>query len=184
MLNLFCIIFSCNVVAQKIIGIKTNIPHLFSLTPNLGAEVVLRDNFTFEVSGGVNPFEWKEGQQWKHWIVWPEFRYWAWEPFNGHFFGLHGVFAEFNVGGLHLPIERLAVLKDRRYQGSFKGVGLSYGYAWIIGNNLLLEVTAGGGYARLNYDVFSKGKDGFKINEGRKHYIGPTKGAVALSYVF
>lgn len=184
LISLFCVLFSANVNAQKFIGVKANLPHWLTLTPNAGVEVVIRNNLTFDLSGGYNPFEFADGQQWKHWIIWPELRYWIWEPFNGHFLGVHGVFAEFNAGGLNLPIDRLAALKDRRYQGNVKGVGLSYGYTWIIGNNLLLEVTGGIGYGRLNYDAFSKGKDGFKINEGRKHYIGPTKGAVSLVYLF
>lgn len=165
-------------------GVKANIPHWLTATPNLGVEVAFWRNFSFELSGGYNPFEFDDNQHWKHWIVWSELRYWVWESFNGHFLGLHGVFAEFNVGGLNLPLDKLAALKDRRYQGEINGVGLSYGYAWVIGNNLLIEATAGVGYGRLNYDSFSKGKDGFKIGEGRKHYIGPTKGAVSLVYVF
>ncbi|MDD2310919.1 MAG: DUF3575 domain-containing protein [Petrimonas sp.] len=184
LLNLFCILFFYSVDAQKIVGVKTNIPHWATVTPNIGIEVAFWNNMTFELSGGYNPFEFGDGQQWKHWIIWPEVRYWFWEPFNGHFLGLHGVFAEFNVGGLNLPFDRLAALKDRRYQGAVNGVGLSYGYTWIVGNSLLLEVTGGAGYGRLNYDVFSKGKEGFKINEGRKHYFGPTKGAVSVAYVF
>lgn len=184
LLSLFGVMLSVHVQAQKTFAVKTNIPHLATLTPNLGMEVAFGGKMTVEISGGYNPFTFADDTQWKHWILWPEVRYWIWEPFNGHLLGVHGVFAEFNVGGLDIPISRLAALKDRRYQGNVKGAGLSYGYAWIIGNNLLLEVTAGVGYARLNYDVFTKGTDGFKINEGRKHYIGPTKGAVSLVYVF
>ena len=184
LISLFCILFYTNVEAQKIIGVKTNIPHWASATPNIGVEVAFWNKMSFEISGGYNPFEFGNEQHWKHWIIWPEIRYWFWEPFNGHFLGVHGVFSEFNVGGLNLPVKKLASLKDRRYQGEINGVGLSYGYAWILGNNLLIEVSVGAGYGRLNYDVFSKGKDGFKINEGRKHYIGPTKGAVSLVYVF
>ena len=184
LISLFCILFYTNVEAQKIIGVKTNIPHWASATPNIGVEVAFWNKMSFEISGGYNPFEFGNEQHWKHWIIWPEIRYWFWEPFNGHSIGVHGVFSEFNVGGLNLPVKKLTSLKDRRYQGEINGVGLSYGYAWILGNNLLIEVSVGAGYGRLNYDVFSKGKDGFKKNEGRKHYIGPTKGAVSLVYVF
>lgn len=176
--------FSIHAQGQKLLGLKGNIPHWATVTPNLGVEVAFRYRMTFELSGGYNPFTFKDGQQWKHWVIWPEIRYWPWEAFNGHSIGLHGVFAEFDVGGLDLPVERLDILRNRRYKGDFKGLGLSYGYAWIIGNSLLLEATAGAGYARLNYDGFSKGGSGQKLNEGRKHYIGPTKAALSLVYLF
>ena len=183
-LLVFCALISSHAWAQKTIAVKANIPHLATATPNLGVEVAFRYKMTFELSGGYNPFEFERGKQWKHWVVWPEIRYWPRETFNGHSIGLHGVFAEFDVGGLDLPDKRLVALKDRRYQGNVNGIGLSYGYAWIIGNSVLLEITAGAGYGRLNYDVFSKGRDGIKIDEGRKHYIGPTKGAISLVYLF
>ena len=185
LMGILCILLSVqHVHAQKIIAAKTNIPHWATVTPNLGVEVLFGDNLTLELSGGYNPFEFGNGQYWKHWVLWPELRYWAWEPFSGHFFGLHGVFAKFDVQGLTIPINKLAPLKERRCQGDFNGIGLSYGYAWIVGNNWLIEATVGGGYARVNYDVFSKGENGFKISEGQKHYFGPTKGAISLVYVF
>lgn len=175
---------STHTQAQKTLAVKANIPHWATATPNLGIEVAFRHKMTFELSGGYNPFEFKDDKQWKHWIIWPEVRHWLNETFNGHSIGLHGVFAGFDVGGLDLPVKQLSGLKDKRVKGNINGVGLSYGYAWIIGNNLLLEVNAGAGYGRLNYDVFTKGSNGYKTNEGRKHYIGPTKGAISLVYLF
>ncbi len=177
-------IFTLKINAQKVVGLKANIPHWATATPNLGVEVAFRYRMTFELSGGYNPFTFKDGQQWKHWVIWPEIRYWPWEAFNGHSIGLHGVFAEFDVGGLDIPIKKLEPLKDRRVDGNMNGVGVSYGYAWIIGNSLLLEANVGAGYGRLNYDVFTTGNDGYKTNEGRKHYIGPTKAALSLVYLF
>lgn len=181
---IFCISLTGYSQAQKIIAVKTNIPYWTTASPNLGVEVFIRHKITFELSGGFNPFEFKDNKQWKHWVVWPELRYWTTETFNGHSIGVHGVFAGFDVGALGLPVKRLSSLKNRRIEGNINGVGLSYGYAWIIGNNLLLELSAGAGYGRLNYDVFTKGNDGYKINDGRKHYIGPTKGAISLVYIF
>ena len=107
-----------------------------------------------------------------------------WESFNGHFFGIHGVFGDFDIGGIKPPIDRLQSLKDRRLDGIVKGGGISYGYQWIIGNNLVLELTAGAGMARIEYDVFTIGENGIKINQGKKNYFGPTKGAFSLAYVF
>ena|SRR5690554_1177377 len=176
--------FSSHINAQKKVALKANIPHWATASPNLGVEVALRHRLTLEISGGLNPFTFKDDKQWKHWVIWPEIRYWPWEAFNGHSIGLHGVFAEFDVGGFDLSISKLAPLKERRYEGNINGIGLSYGYAWIIGNSMVLEITAGGGYARLNYDVFTHGDGGYQINYGKKHYISPTKGAISLVYLF
>lgn len=181
---IFCVLLSVPAHAQKTIAVKTNVPHWATATPNLGVEVAFRHKMTFELSGGYNPFEFKDEKQWKHWIIWPELRYWTRETFNGHSIGVHGVFAGFNIGGLELPFNLVPALKDRYVKGNINGVGLNYGYAWIIGNNLLLEISAGAGYGRLNYDVFTQGRDGYKINYGQKHYIGPTKGAISLVYLF
>src|SRR5690554_188397 len=180
----FLVFFLPDNHAQKHIGIKTNILHWATASPNLGVEVAFRYKMTLELSGGFNPFTFNDNKQWKHWVIWPEIRYWPWEAFNGHSIGVHGVFAEFDVGGLDIPIKKLESLKDRRVDGNVNGIGLSYGYAWIIGNNLLLEANVGAGYGRLNYDVLTIGEDGYKINEGRKHYFGPTKGAISLVYLF
>lgn len=159
LLNLFFVLFFYSVDVQKIMGVNTNVPHWATVTPNMGVEIAFWNNMIFELSGGYGPFEFGDRQQWKRWIIWPEVCYWFWEPFNGHFLGLHCIFADFNVEGLHFPIDRLAALKVRRYQGELNSVGLSYGYTRIIGNSLLLEINEGADYGRLNYMMFSqKGK--------------------------
>jgi hypothetical protein len=45
-------------------------------------------------------------------------------------------------------------------------------------------VTAGLGAARLEYESYNLGEDGAKLGEGEKNYFGPTKGAIAIGYVF
>lgn len=170
--------------AQARLGVKTNLPHLLTTTPNLGVEYVFARKYSFELSGGYNPFEFKHDAQLKHWIIWPEVRYWILEPFNGHFFGLHGLIGEFDVGGIRLPVGGFEGLEARRYDGKARGAGISYGYQWIIGNNLVLELTAGLGAARIEYDGYTTGEDGMKISQGKKKYYGPTKGALSLGYVF
>lgn len=179
----FCIIFSSNLYPQKKFAIKNNLPHSITLTPNIGIEIAFKHKMTFELSGGYNPFEYSDSKSWKHWIIWPETRYWLYETFSGHFFGLHGVFSEFDIGGIDMPIEKLSELKYRHIKGGINGLGISYGYAWIISNNLTFEFTVGAGYGRLNYGVYTTGKNRYKINDGKKHYIGPTKGAISFVYV-
>ncbi len=169
--------------AQKA-AVKTNLPYLITTTPNLGLEFAVGDKMSIELSGGVNPFSFGENKQLKHWVVWPELRYWTCETFNGHFFGLHGVGGQFNVGGFDIPIWKLDRLKDRRYDGSAIGAGISYGYQWIINDHWGFEFTIGGGFARFNYDVYSLGDKGEKLGDGEKNYFGPTKAGLSIVYVF
>lgn len=167
------------------VAVKTNIPYLFTATPNVGLEFAVGDKVSIELSGGVNPFEFSNNKQLKHWVVWPELRYWTCETFNGHFFGLHGVGGQYSLSGWDLPIDKLAGLKTNHYKGNAIGVGLSYGYQWILNDHWGMEFTLGAGYARFNYDVYSPlGKNANKVGENKKNYFGPTKGALSIVYVF
>lgn len=171
-----------NANAQKT-AVKTNIPYWFTATPNLGFEFALGEKVSLELSGGFNPFKFGDTKQLKHWVVWPELRYWTCETFNGHFFGLHAVGGQYNVGGWNLGIDRLAGLKSNRYQGNAIGAGVSYGYQWILNDRWGLEFTVGAGYARFDYDVYSLSGNGQKVGENKKNYFGPTKGALSIVYI-
>jgi hypothetical protein len=153
--------------AQELV-VKTNLPYLLTTTPNIGVEYAFARNFSFELTGGYNPFKFGEDARIKHWVVWPELRYWTYESLNGHFFGLHGVGGAFNVGGWDLGIDKLSPLKTKRYQGTAYGAGISYGYSWIIENRWALEFTAGHGMARFEYDSYSLNGDGFQVGQGKK----------------
>lgn len=86
------------------------------------------------------------------------------------------------MGGVDIPIWKLKNLKDRRYDGSAIGFGISYGYQWILSSRWGLEATLGIGYARFDYDIYSV-EDGSKIGENKKDYFGPSKGAISITYV-
>lgn len=167
--------------AQELV-VKTNMPYWLTTTPNIGVEYAFGRNFSFELTAGYNPFKFGENTRFKHWVVWPELRYWTYEPLNGHFFGLHGVAGAFNVGGWDLGIEKLSPLKNRRYQGTAYGAGISYGYAWVLDNWWSLELTGGLGMARFEYDSYTLSGEGQQVGQGKKNYFGPTKGAVSLIY--
>lgn len=72
----------------------------------------------------------------KHWLAQPEARYWFCEAMSSHFLGLHALGGEYNVGHIDLPVDflgsNLKKLKDYRYQGWFAGVGIAYGYSWLL----------------------------------------------------
>ncbi len=65
------------------------------------------------------------------------------------------------------------------------GGGISYGYAFILGRSWNLELEVGVGYNYTLYDRFECAGCGRKVEEGQEHhYIGPTKAAINLVYLF
>lgn len=88
---------------------KTNLLYGgYALTPNLGVEVGLLPRWTLEMSGAYNPFNLHgsetDNRKLVHWVAMPEFRYWTCQRFNGHFFGIHGLYGQYNIGGHNLPL--------------------------------------------------------------------------------
>lgn len=170
------------------IGVKTNLLYDATLSPNLGVEMSVAPHWSVELSGNFN--DWAiRGHQWKHWFVQPEARYWLCENFGGHFFAAHAVAGEFNVGNLPHGFEFLgtnfAALTNRRYQGWGAGLGIGYGYTWMLGRHWNLEAEIGLGWVYTRYDSYPCAKCGSRIDNNRVHnYVGPTKAAINLVYVF
>ena len=75
-------------------------------------------------------------------------------------------------------------LENERRQGWGTGVGVSYGYQWLLHEHWNLEATLGVGYLYLNYDKFPCKNCGNKSEDNKKHYFGPTQAAVSLIYLF
>lgn len=179
----FLIFFSFStVVKSQEIAIKTNLAYWATTTPNLGLEVGLSKKSTLEIGGGLNVFSFSDNKNFKHWLVQPEYRWWFCESFNGHFLGIHAHASQFNVGGWDIPIGRLDVLKDKRYEGYLYGGGISYGYQWVISNRWNFEFNIGAGYARIHYDEYPCEECGTKLNEGNYNYWGVTK--LGLSFIY
>lgn len=176
------------VASAQDVAVKTNLLYDATATINLGAEVGLAPQWTAELSGNLNA--WSVGHHlWKQWMLQPEVRYWLCERFSGHFFGAHLLGGQFNMGHFNLPVKFLGTdfgeLKDHRRQGWMAGVGLAYGYSWILDRHWNLEAEIGLGYIYSRSDLFECFDCGkrVKTNEPR-HYVGPTKAALNLIYTF
>lgn len=173
--------------AQKT-ALKTNLFHDAFLSPNLGVEIGLAPRWTIDITGELNA--WKvNGRSRKHWFVQPEARYWFCDRWAGHFIGAHLHGGQYNLGGLKRGFALLGTdfskLAERRYQGWFVGAGIAYGYAWILGRHWNLEAEIGIGYAYTRFDAYPCANCGKKLEEDKPHhYVGPTKAAVNLVYLF
>lgn len=161
-----------------LLGVKTNTLYWLTTTINIGAEIGLGKNTTIDLLGTYNPWSFGDNKKIKHWLVQPEFRYWTCERFNGHFWGLHAFYGEFNMGGI-----KMLGLRKYRYEGTLYGAGIAYGHQWIIGKRWNLETTIGVGYARIEYDKYEYQTRGPYIKKGTKDYIGPTKVGINFIYI-
>ncbi len=181
--------FSWQGMRAQDVAIKTNLAYWATATPNIGFEVALAPKWTLDVSGGYNPWTFSDNRKWKHWLVQPEARYWLCEKMGGHFFGLHLLGGQYNVGNINANFKLFGTdfsqLKDSRYEGWFAGAGIGYGYAWMLGRHFNLEAEVGVGYVYTRYDRYECATCGSQIEKDKKHnYFGPTKAAINLVYVF
>ena len=179
---------STTATAQKF-AVKTNLLYDATSTINVGVEFGLSPRWTLDISGNYNPWTFSDNKKWKHWLIQPEARYWFCNKMMGHFIGLHLVGGQYNIGGINSKIHFLGTdwrkLKENRFEGWMAGAGVGYGYNWPLSKHWGLEAEIGLGYVFSRYSTFECAGCGEKINSGKKHhYVGPTKAALNLIYVF
>ena len=124
------------------LSLKSNLAYDATGGFNLGAEFKVAPRLTVDLPLVWNPLEFGEGRKWKHFLVQPELRYWTCEPFNGHFLGIHAHYAFYNAGGVGSRW-----MKDYRFEGWLAGIGVSYGYQWLLSYRWSIEASVGVGYA-------------------------------------
>ena len=170
------------------VAIKTNVIPDALLSPNLGVEVGLAPHWSLDLTGEVN--FWSVNKHlWKHWLFQPEARYWFCDRFAGHFLGVHAIGGQYNFGKLHNNITFLGSkfknLTDYRYQGWAAGAGIAYGYAWAFAKHWNLEAEIGIGWMYTRYDKFKCNNCSKRLVKDKPHnYVGPTKVALNLEYIF
>ena len=189
-LVMLCIALSLSsaAVGQKV-ALKTNLIGDALLNPNLGIELGIAPKWSLDVPASFNAWNLSHDRKWKHWYVQPGVRYWFCDRMAGHFVGMHLHGGQYNIGGWDGHVKFLNTdfrrLKDSRFQGWFAGAGISYGYSWILGKHWNIEAEIGFGWAYSRYDRFECAGCGRKVESDRVHnYVGPTKGAINMVYVF
>lgn len=172
---LFLALFACGgltTASAQNWAVKTNLAYWATTTINLGTEVALGQRITLDIAGAYNPFTYGENKKLLFWGVQPELRFWTCRKFDGHFFGVHGHYAQYNGGW-----------NKYRYDGWLVGAGVSYGYQWILGNRWNLETEIGVGYARLDHDKYLRQFCGKFIKHDTKNYFGPTRLSISFVYI-
>ena len=183
-----CAGLGCSARAQKV-AVKTNLLYDALLNVNGGVEIGLAPKWTLDLTANYNNWTFSEGKRWKNWFIQPEARYWFCDRFAGHFLGMHLLGGKFNMGGIDGGFNFLGTdfskLSDYRYQGWAAGAGVAYGYSFILGMHWNLELELAVGYLYGRYDKYECVGCGQRTAKDQKHhYVGPTKAAVNLIYVF
>ena len=140
--------------AQKV-ALKSNLLYDATTTMNLGLEFGLARKWTLDVPVNYNPWKPDNGRRLRHWGIQPEVRYWFCERFRRTFIGVHGHYADFNVGGFPDWSFISENMQNSRYQGYLYGGG----------------------------DKYPCRACGTKLKDSSKNYFGPTKASVSLIYV-
>ena len=133
---------TANSYAQKV-AVKTNLLYDATTTMNLGLEIGLGKKWSLDLSGNYNPWKFDDETRLRHWGVQPELRYWLCEKFNGHFLGLHGHYAKYNVGGM-------SFLSDTWSATAIRGICGAAEYPTVISG---CSVTAGAWRLYLESDM-------------------------------
>lgn len=170
------------------VAVKTNLIYDVTSSINLGVETGLAQKWTLDLSGNLNSWSKNDHTKWKHWMVQPEARYWFCDRFSRHFIGAHLIGGAFNFGNINNSLSFLgtdfSVLSDNRYQGYAYGAGVAYGFAFMLSRHMNIELEAGFGYICFDYDTFDCSGCGQLMTSGIHHYVGPTKAAVNLVFLF
>ncbi len=186
---LLLVVLSFTMKAQNNTAVKTNLLYDATATINAGVERTISDHSSIDLSGNLNIFTFQDNMKWKHWLVQPEYRYWFCNTLMGSFLGAHLLGGQYNIGGIDLPFTFLGTdyskLKDSRYEGWMAGAGVAYGYAWPLSEHWNLEAEIGFGYVYTRYNSFQCESCGEKLEKNQDHhYVGPTKAALNLIYIF
>lgn len=167
--------------AQRV-AVKTNLLYDALTTLQLGAEAAWNTHWSAEAAATWNPWSPASGKSLQHVSVQPEIRYWLREAFNGHYFGLHLHYADYDIAGKKLPFD---MKKEFCYDGFAYGGGISYGYQLYLSPRWNLEFTIGAGYTCFEYDkyYFPKADEADWIGKYRNQYWGLTKAGVSIVYL-
>ncbi len=165
----------------QFVALKTNLAALGLLVANLGVEFSFGRGFSLDFPVYYSPYDITPDFRVRVLGIQPELRYWLrrdW-PGGGHFFGLYGTVAGFDVS---FP-------GTDRYQDpehALWGVGLSYGYALNFGRQKHwgLEFNIGAGYANYRFDTFENVPNGPLLRSEADECWGISRVGISLTYRF
>ena len=144
--------FSETISAQNV-AVRNNLLYDLTLTPNLGIDVKLGDQWSGGLSAGFNPWPTSDNvsRKWRHLLIAPQLRYWTKGVFEDRstYWVLNLIYSHYNVADVKFPFGMYSDVRDKRLQGDLGALGVSFGYTWRLSRLFRMEAEAGvsGGYA-------------------------------------
>ncbi len=118
-----------SVRAQRL-AVKVNALNWASTSFQAGVEGAVHPRWTVEATGAWQPWSFDRNRKFKNIHFRVEPRFWLWEAFNGHYFGVNMEFSQYNTGGMKANPFVLMFpnnMGDVRYEGIFFGPTVTYG---------------------------------------------------------
>ena len=97
LLFLLLSLMSTAAFAQRV-ALRTDLLLWGTTTPNAGVETSISRHFTMALNGAYNAWKFGNDMKLNLYLIQPELRYWPCRKFEGHFLGVHGHYAYYNVG--------------------------------------------------------------------------------------
>lgn len=111
-----------HVHAQRV-AVKTNALGWLTASPNVEAEFVLGSHVSLNIGIAANPIS-TDNFKTTFTHFQPEVRYWLNRPMVSHFLGITAFVNNFDM-----------MVKDVHHKGDAYAAGLTYGYAWVLGDH-------------------------------------------------
>lgn len=159
--------------AQRV-ALKGNLIDWATLSPNLAVEMRLNQKLSLDISATTHPFSFTiADMKATHVRLQPELRYWFNRPMARHFVGV-GL-----LGGLYN-----VKFNKNFYEGDIFGVGVSYGYVFVLSRHWNLETTLGVGVARLRAFKYREEEQKPDTPNWYRWSPIPIRLGVTFSYIF
>lgn len=161
--------------AAQFFAIRANALAALTATVDIGVEASVADKWTLEASGYWNPLQ-NDRFSTHFCAVQLGTRYWFYESFVGHFIGQHLTYVDYDLGS-----------RTKRYNGRAFGLGVSYGYAWMLSKRWNVALEAGIGLYRTRdtrRDPTVGDWEDEYIYHARRWSVAPSKLEVSFSYLF
>lgn len=126
-------------------GCKDKCIGWLTASPNVEAEFVLGSHVSLNMGIAANPIS-TDNFKTTFTHFQPEVRYWLNRPMVSHFLGITAFVNNFDM-----------MVKDVHHKGDAYAAGLTYGYAWVLGDHWNIEATAGVGVLRYRQFKYDKG---------------------------
>ncbi len=150
--------------------LRANLLRWATLTPDLGVEWRIDNNWAVLVNGSWTTWSWNDkARRYAMREIAPEVRYYLGKE-TGGYFG-----ASYKVGSFNYKFSQTGK------QGDIMGGGITGGYVLKLNNTLSLDFSLGLGYIHAGYDEYVL-MDGVRMRsgEGSKNWWGPTNIGVSL----